>query len=341
MTVVHQRIRHGRAWSVADLLAAADEDLDLGVPTGPRTWATGFRGLDAALCGGVRAGELVLLTGAQGIGKTTLAVQVARNVVGSGGSALVLTYDQDGPALLDRLITLETACAQPDAAPRVDDVRSVLERPGTGGGESVTSRLSELPGAADAARRVRAWGERLVIHEASGRESDVSAIAAAVADVRAATGQPPLVVLDHLQKVPDGDHPEEDARTSSVVAALKDLARDEGVPVLVLVAADKEALASGRRLRIHDMQGPSSLAYEADVVLVANVKYDIVARHHLVYATTSTDVFRGWLVLTVEKNRRGPVGLDLELERRLDQARFLGDGRPVQEQLVDGRIYTD
>ena len=31
------------------------------------------------------------------------------------------------------------------------------------------------------------------------------------------------------------------------------------------------------------MRGSSALAYEADVVLVLNNKFDIVARHHLTY----------------------------------------------------------
>src|SRR4051794_41212017 len=41
---------------------------------------TGFDALDQWIGGGLRPGELVLLGGAQGVGKTTLCLQLARNV---------------------------------------------------------------------------------------------------------------------------------------------------------------------------------------------------------------------------------------------------------------------
>ncbi|MHB8892968.1 MAG: AAA family ATPase, partial [Candidatus Limnocylindrales bacterium] len=49
----------------------------------------GFTPLDKTIGGGMRAGELLLIGGAQGTGKTTMALQMARNVA-SGGQANVL-----------------------------------------------------------------------------------------------------------------------------------------------------------------------------------------------------------------------------------------------------------
>ena len=49
----------------------------------------GFGLLDKTIGGGLRAGELMLIGGAQGTGKTTMAMQMARNVA-SGGQANVL-----------------------------------------------------------------------------------------------------------------------------------------------------------------------------------------------------------------------------------------------------------
>ena len=61
------------------------------------------------------------------------------------------------------------------------------------------------------------------------------------------------------------------------------------MPVLAIVAADKAGLESGKRMRVNHLRGSSSLAYEADTVLLLNNKFDVVARHHLVYdVATST-----------------------------------------------------
>jgi replicative DNA helicase len=150
------------------------------------------------------------------------------------------------------------------------------------------------------------------------------------------------VVVDYIQKIAVPDGPDtEDERTTIVVEALKDLALDLDVPLLAIVAADKEGLASSGRLRIHHLRGTSALAYEADVVLMLNDKYDVVARHHLVYDVTNAERFRGWVVMTIEKNRSGLDRIDLEFRKVFEQGRFDADGAPVAEQLVDERVFVE
>ena len=74
----------------------------------------GFTPLDKTIGGGLRAGELLLIGGAQGTGKTTMALQMARNIA-SGGQANVLyiCFEHDEPYLLNRLIAMESALAAP------------------------------------------------------------------------------------------------------------------------------------------------------------------------------------------------------------------------------------
>ncbi len=71
---------------LAKVLADADRAVQAGERIGGRTWATGFRPLDACLGWGLRAGELTLVGGAQGLGKTTFTLQIARNVAAAGGT---------------------------------------------------------------------------------------------------------------------------------------------------------------------------------------------------------------------------------------------------------------
>ena len=126
---------------------------------------------------------------------------------------------------------------------------------------------------------------------------------------------------------PDGS-PDEDERITAVVEGLKDLALDHDVPVLAVVAADKEGIASGKRMRVSDLRGSSALAYEADTVLMLNNKYDVVARHHLVYDLGNVERFQTGRCSRIEKNRSGADRVDLEFRKRFDQCRF-EHGRPA------------
>ena len=126
-----------------------------------------------------------------------------------------------------------------------------------------------------------------------------------------------------------------------MVEGLKDLALEQDVPILAVVAADKEGLQSGKRLRVNNLRGSSALAYEADTVLLLNDKYDVVARHHLVYNVGNVERFKHWAVLTVETHRNGAAGVDMEFLKRFEQSRFDTEGRIVAEQLTDERVFVE
>jgi replicative DNA helicase len=142
------------------------------------------------------------------------------------------------------------------------------------------------------------------------------------------------VVVDYLQKVPQADE-------SEVVEQLKDLALEKGVAVLAVVAAEKGGIGPGHRLRVHELRGTSAIAYEPDVVLILNEKYDAVARHHLVYGVGAAERFRDWVILSIEKNRGGADRIDLEFRKQFAHARFDPEGQLVAEQLADERIHVD
>jgi replicative DNA helicase len=163
-----------------------------------------------------------------------------------------------------------------------------------------------------------------------------------VADVARDAGGQPLIVVDYVQKVAtDRTEVDEEQRMARVAGQLKDLALTVGAPVLAVSASDSVGISEGTRLRTQHLRGASALAYEADCVLVLNEKFDVVARHHLVYGSANADRFRNWAVLSVEKNRGGVSAVDLEFLKRFDQARFERTGQLVAEQLVDSRVFTD
>ena len=73
----------------------------------------GFTPLDKTIGGGLRAGELLLIGGAQGTGKTTMAVQMARNIASGGqASVLYICFEHDEEYLLNRIIAMESILSQ-------------------------------------------------------------------------------------------------------------------------------------------------------------------------------------------------------------------------------------
>ena len=305
-----------------------------------RVWPTGFDVLDDALNGGFRSGDLVLLGGAQGLGKTTWALQVARHTVRLGRPVVVLSYEHDLSSLLVRMVALEAGQIGGIIAPNVSRIRAAFE--GTDGRRgSLMERLADTECAVEALETVAEYGDRLLLHRATGTGTDLTAIAQAVEQARDRTGESPMLIVDYLQKVHVDDVDEEEERTRVVSEGLKELALDNDLPVLAVAAMDKEALLSGKRLRVGNMRGSSALAYEPDTVLLLNNKYDVVARHHLVYSMGNAESFRNWAVLSVEKNRNGRTGIDLEFLKRFEQGRFESDGRRVTEKLVDDRVFVE
>lgn len=325
--------------TIGATLASAEARLRSGRHAAERLWPTGFGDLDPLIGGGLRSGGLVLLAGPHGLGKTTFAVQICRNVVRTGRPVIYFSYEHEAEDLFQKLLAMEAGEVDTSSRARLTEIRDAFE------GDQVSTleeRLRVVPGAVQALANVRTYAERLYVHRSTGSRTDLAAIRKHIEAVRAETGVMPMVVVDYLQKVlvPDGS-PEESERTTTIVEGLKDLAIDIAAPVLAIVAAEKEALQSGTRMRMRHLRGSSALAYEADVVLVLNNKVDIVARHHLMYDLGNTERFREWAILGIEKNRFGRDGVELEYKKRFDQGRFESEGRPVSEQLIDDRVFLD
>jgi hypothetical protein len=217
-------------------------------------------------------------------------------------------------------------------APTLADVRTRLASRGTGG---IAERLADLPGATAALERVAAYGERLHIVSARG---DVTGLA----DLRVAAAwhdRPGLVIVDYLQKV-HVDLPDEDARVAHVSTALKDFALEAGHAVLAISALELAGLEA-KRIRARHLKGSVTLAYEADLVMVLQHKYDVVARDKLVYDLARAEDMHNWLILSLEKNRHGDDRLDLAFRKRLARGHFDPDGHIESDPLVDERIHID
>ena len=326
--------------SLRDVLDRTDAAARKGESAGASVYPTGFNPLDTYLGGGLRSGELTLLGGPQGLGKTTMALQIARNAAMNGQDVVYFSFEHDEVTMLTRLIALEAGLRDGAAAVTLRQVRHAVDATEESA-EGLAGRLAGLGGGSDAVKSVSEYADRIHLHRSDGRNTTPEVIATVVATY-AKGGSKPLVLVDYIQKIAlPSDVPNEDERTTIVVEALKDLALAQEIPVFAIVAADKAGLAKTGRLRIFNLRGSSALAYEADVVLMLNDKYDIVARHHLVYDVGNADRFRAWVVVTIEKNRSGLDRIDLEFRKVFEQGRFDTEGNTVAEQLTDERVFVE
>jgi replicative DNA helicase len=330
--------------TVFSVLTGLDEELRSGEGKTFVPIPTGFQALDHTLGGGVRAGDLVLVGGAPGVGKTIVALQWARNIALAGGTVIYACYEHEETAMLGRLLALELG-ELPQASEydtELESMRLGIQEIAAGSNRALSDVLQGEGMISRAYEHIESYGTRLWLVRASSAHTTIEKLDQMVTERRKADPHGNIVlVVDYLQKV--AMHPEPDVESEKitrVTEALKDMALGYKIPIISVVAADKEGLQS-RRLRLHHLRGSSALMYECDVALILNDKFNTVSKVHLSFDPVRAETFRDWVVFTVEKNRGGPNLLDLEFQKDFLHFRFHPEGGMVAEKLVDERVYSE
>src|SRR5665811_144876 len=141
----------------------------------------GFTPLEKTIGGGLRAGELLLIGGAQGTGKTTMALQMARNVA-SGGQANVLyiCFEHEEHYLLNRLIAMESALAHlphKTGAIKIQDVRREILGSWVAEGQGGSGpQLASNPRLRPSLDRIGRYGQNLFLMRGTQTASTVDNI---------------------------------------------------------------------------------------------------------------------------------------------------------------------
>lgn len=300
-------------YTVAEVLVGMDRGLREGKMAAYRPIPTGFPLLDQALGGGLRAGELALIGGPQGIGKTILAWQMARSIAASGAAlACYLCYEHGEDYLAQRLLCLESAERVEEGLLLADLRRMALEG---GSLEAMAQRSKALAGSLE--RISRYWG-RLLVARGHPLRTTLRVIDLYLQHL-GGEGADLALFVDYLQKVPlnwEREEATEEERVSAVVEGLKNLALAYQVAVVAIAAAEVEGLKAPR-LRLAHLRGGSALMYECDVAIILNPK----ARLYPGEPDNHTVVF------SIEKNRAGPTGIELEFDLEGERFRFDPQGR--------------
>ena len=202
--------------------------------------------------------------------------------------------------MLIRLVALEAGLIGGVEAPSIQRIRAHLRGQPTAWAAACASGSRDTSGGAEALEIVREYSDRLSMHRSSGAQTDLDQIKETIVEImREHRRVAPFVCIDYLQKIPMPGH--RSTRTSGSPRVVEQ--RQGHGPRL------RRPGALRGRLRQGGHRAPASgcasttcaarraLAYEADTVLMLNNKYDVVARHHLVYDAGNVERFKHWAVI--------------------------------------------
>jgi replicative DNA helicase len=239
---------------------------------------TGFLDMDAILAGMQRT-DLLVLAARPGVGKTALALSIARNVAQRGGTVGLVSMEMSAEQLTERLVSMGSGLnLQRMRSGRLapDDFETAFQAMG---------ELSNMNILIDdeCAQRIQAIRSK-ARHLHTQRPLD-------------------LLVVDYLQ-LAEGQNPKNDhQRVQSVTEisrGLKALARDLHCPVLALSQLSRAV--EGRTSRVpllSDLRDSGSIEQDADVVM-------FIYREELYDKTTDK---KGIAEIHIAKHRNGPLGV--------------------------------
>ena len=271
---------------------------------------TGYDRIDNALSG-LHPSDLVILAARPSVGKTALALDIARrSALKHTTSVGIFSLEMSTPQLIERLLSTESrldAWRMRTGRLKSQDDFSALN--------DAADRLRSLPIYIDdrsgmSTLNIRSTARRMK------REHDIK-----------------LLIVDYLQLIT----PHETRRSDSLVQhitevsrTLKQIARELAVPVLALSQLSRDIEKRAGKPRLSDLRDSGSIEQDADVVMFLHRKTEAMYEGDDT-APIPTD-------LMIEKHRNGPTGLvHLQFDRKY--ATFVEPA--TEEQMRTAETYSD
>lgn len=248
--------------------------------SGRHTSGTRIKGwprLNGILQGGFQPGNLIILAARPGIGKTSLAL----NWLLRAGSGVMFSLEMTREECVQRLLA--------DAAGV--DLRGMIERRDRAAFARVAEAKTQL--------------DSLPIHICDRSSITPQEIQAQVDRIITREGKPGLVVVDYLGLLRGGVAKDETHRLAELTGALKIMAKDRRVPVIVLCQLSREVeKRQGGKPQLSDLRDSGAIEQDADIVAFIHRKMnDLTAE------------------LVIAKHRNGPT-MDLPLVFRSGLTRY-------------------
>lgn len=210
----------------------------------PKFYPTSFSKLDFYLGGGLVGGELVYLGARPGVGKTAMALQIARHVASMGTSILIVSREMNNRSLMARMIA-QTGAVTASEMRRMNfqpDRRVLLDQ--------AVSELSTLPiFMTDKLYRVDQVAD--VVAKSKAKEQGL------------------LVIIDYLQLMKAGDSgAERRIQVETVSQELKKMALENDVPVLCMSSLSRAFDKKNPKPTTDSLRESGALEHDADVIIL-------------------------------------------------------------------------
>lgn len=230
---------------------------------------------------GLQPGELIIIAGRPGMGKTSFALNIAENVALKNKLPVaVFTLEMTGEQLVQRMIS---------ANARVD--QSSIKR-----GDLTHNEMDNLYLSVDALRQAP-------IHIAETPGINVIDLRARVRRLKDRVGELGLVVIDYVQIMSgfkSGSNTNRAQEIADISRALKALALEISVPVILLSQLNREVESRhDKRPNIADLRESGALEQDADII--------ILLYRDEYYNPESND--KGIAEVHIAKNRSGSTGV--------------------------------
>ncbi len=243
---------------------------------GLRGVPTGFNGLDNKLAG-LQPSDLIILAARPSMGKTALALDIARRVAGTHKIPVgIFSLEMSAQQLVDRLIAAESF---------VDSWKLRTGR------ISDDEEFSKIRDALD----VLSQSPIFIDDEPSNNITKMKSVARRLKSEHGLG----LIVVDYLQlMVPRRDSDSLVQQVTEISRSLKGLARELDVPVLALSQLNRSVEQRGGRPRLSDLRDSGSIEQDADVVMFIHRedKYNEASER------------KNIAEILIEKHRNGPTG---------------------------------
>ena len=266
---------------------------------------TGFPDLDKLLGGGLKKQEMVVLAARPSIGKTALALNIARNIAMRNVPDERVRDPEQQPVNRKRksvaFFSLEMSAEQ--VAQRLLCTESKVPLSSISDGSFNIEETHRLGSG------VSALSEAKLFIDPTGGLSifELRAKARKLKDSEAGLD---LIIIDYLQLMRAGDVSSRDGRqveVSAISGGIKKLAKDLDIPVLVLSQLNREVEKTPNnktaRPRLSNLRESGSIEQDADVVIFLHRDRDEAKETNQAAARNGVES-----LLLVEKNRNGKTG---------------------------------
>lgn len=271
--------------------------------------STGFRDLDDKLGGGLRAGELVIVAGRPGMGKTAFAMNIA-NRVAETGAALILSMEMPKAQLHQRNVSMLGSLP-------LNLLRAPARMQGTDWDHvtAATRRIADLnlylddqPGLTMLEVRSKS---RLV-----KRKHGLS-----------------LLVVDYIGLMTGGPTESRNVEVGSYSRGLKTLSKELGVPIIALAQLNRGLEnRSNKRPTMADLRDSGEIEQDADIIM-------FLYRDE-VYNPDSRA--KGICEVLVEKQRMGETGMvALGYQGQFTRFADLAHGFQMPDEPVKRKTFRD